>query len=439
MSFINTIEMMIYRSQKKIGILELLEFIAFCLIVYKYNPFNISSKYPLYSQIAVLIVGFIYVVLFFFIRHHFIDIDDLFDIGLKRDVGLNKPSETDFLWRIIGTFLIILGFIILTVFIVWLFRTKHAFIKVFKYSIFSLLVGGIIGIILLLNTNLISKFAGPNKIINLIKKLLLFVPCLLLSFIDYIRHEYSITTKPIWILLFMEFILILLWLGIPLFTSYAVNKYGTNLLNNPVYLNNQTNLGSFESLHASIAGSASSSEAGTEESDISTKKFNYNYAISAWFTINPQPPNTRAAYTKYTTILNYGNKPSVEYNSEKRSLRITTESGLDTAAAPAGLAPAALAPAMIAEIYETKNIIMQKWNNIVINYDGGTMDVFLNGELVGSKPNIMPYMTYENIVVGEDRGLEGGICNVVYYDHILSNRTINLIYNALKEKKIPIF
>ena len=175
-----------------------------------------------------------------------------------------------------------------------------------------------------------------------------------------------------------------------------------------------------------------------------TKKFNYNYAVSAWFTINPQPPNTRAAYTKYTTILNYGNKPCVEYNSEKGSLRIMAESGTTASLAPgslepASLAPGSLAPASLAEIYETKNIIMQKWNNIVINYDGGTIDVFLNGALVGSKPNIVPYMTFETILIGEDRGLEGGICNVVYYDHILSNRTIKMVYNTLKNKKIPVF
>lgn len=404
MNFIDTIEQIIYHSQKKFGILEFIEFIAFSLIVYKYNPFNISSKYPLFSQISVLLVGFIYVLLFFFVKHHVIGITDFFDIGLK------NPTEADFIWRIIGTLVLCLVFIMLTVGIFWLFRTKMLFITLFKYSIISLFLIGIVGIIVLLTTNWLPKLLGNSKILNLIKNLILFLPCLLISFIDYIRYEYSITTKPVWIILFMELVLVLLWLILPLITSFAVKKYGKNLLNEPLYLNKQYNLGSFENFNPDA------------QAEDTKKKFNYNYAVSAWFTINPQPPNTRAAYTKYTTILNYGNKPCVEYNSEKGSLRIMAESGTS-----------------LAEIYETKNIIMQKWNNIVINYDGGTMDVFLNGVLVGSKTNIVPYMTFETILIGEDRGLEGGICNVVYYDHILSNRTIKMVYNTLKDKKIPVF
>ena len=65
------------------------------------------------------------------------------------------------------------------------------------------------------------------------------------------------------------------------------------------------------------------------------------------------------------------------------------------------------------------------------------MDVFLNGELVGSKPNIAPYMTYENVTSGQDNGIHGGICNVVYYDHILSNSNIQLMYKLLRDKEFP--
>ena len=43
----------------------------------------------------------------------------------------------------------------------------------------------------------------------------------------------------------------------------------------------------------------------------------------------------------------------------------------------------------------------------MINYDGANMDIFLNGELVGSEPGIVPYMSYENVIVGADKGLEG--------------------------------
>ena len=66
------------------------------------------------------------------------------------------------------------------------------------------------------------------------------------------------------------------------------------------------------------------------------------------------------------------------------------------------------------------------------------MDVFLNGELVGSRPNISPYMSYENIVVGEDKGLEGGIANVIYYDKILQKSEILMGYKSLKNLPSPV-
>jgi hypothetical protein len=88
-------------------------------------------------------------------------------------------------------------------------------------------------------------------------------------------------------------------------------------------------------------------------------------------------------------------------------------------------------------LYETKDIKYQKWNNIVVNYDAGTMDVFINGLLVSSTPEIAPYMTYENVIVGQENGIQGGICNVVYYKHILSAGKINTAYKLLRNKSTP--
>jgi hypothetical protein len=90
-------------------------------------------------------------------------------------------------------------------------------------------------------------------------------------------------------------------------------------------------------------------------------------------------------------------------------------------------------------LYETSDIKHQKWNNIVVNYDGGIMDVFINGALVSSTPEIAPYMTYENVIVGQTNGIQGGICNVMYYKHILSSGKINMAYKLLRNKHVPLF
>ena len=65
------------------------------------------------------------------------------------------------------------------------------------------------------------------------------------------------------------------------------------------------------------------------------------------------------------------------------------------------------------------------------------MDVFLNGELVGSISGVVPYMTFDNVVAGENNGILGGICNVSYYDKPLSKSNIKLTYQSLSSKQFP--
>ena len=88
-------------------------------------------------------------------------------------------------------------------------------------------------------------------------------------------------------------------------------------------------------------------------------------------------------------------------------------------------------------VYQTDKIKLQKWNNLVINYDGGTLDIFINGKLVVSKPNIVPFMSYAQITVGEEKGVSGGACNIVYFSSPLSKSQIDLFYNTLKDKNPP--
>ena len=175
------------------------------------------------------------------------------------------------------------------------------------------------------------------------------------------------------------------------------------ILRNPIYTDNITQLGSFENL--------------TTGND-----YNYKYTVSAWFFVHNQPPNHSAAYNKFTSLLNYGNKPNILYNSKDGILQVRMKTGTADDI-----------------VYETENFPLQTWNNIVINYDQGTLDIFINGVLVETIPRIIPDMKFANIYAGEDNGISGGICNVVYYSGNLSRDRIVFFYNLLKKQKFPIF
>ena len=83
----------------------------------------------------------------------------------------------------------------------------------------------------------------------------------------------------------------------------------------------------------------------------------------------------------------------------------------------------------------------QKWNQIVLNYNRNIVDLFINGvlERTFTMTNDMPiYNDLDTITVGDDNGLKGGICNVVYYKHPLSKEQIVTSYNTKMNSNPPV-
>ena len=77
-------------------------------------------------------------------------------------------------------------------------------------------------------------------------------------------------------------------------------------------------------------------------------------------------------------------------------------------------------------------------NNVIINYSGGILDIFINGELVKSDIGVVPYYTLDNLTTGKDGGVNGGICNVVYFKRPLTALNVYILYNMIKNKQPPV-
>ena len=47
-------------------------------------------------------------------------------------------------------------------------------------------------------------------------------------------------------------------------------------------------------------------------------------------------------------------------------------------------------------------------------------------------------MTYDNLTIGEDNGIKGGICNVIYFKRSLNTSNIYYLYNMVKDRSPPV-
>ena len=140
--------------------------------------------------------------------------------------------------------------------------------------------------------------------------------------------------------------------------------------------------------------------------------FKYSYGISFWFFIEAQPPNVGGAYAKFVNILNYGGKPSIKYKGDNNELKVSFKMKDENSR----------------EILLYDKLKYQKWNHFIVNYDHGTVDVFINNELVASEPGIAPYMVHDEVVVGEKNGINGGIKDVKYFPEPIDLKTINYLF-----------
>ena len=383
----------IMHRPKAFGIAELVVACIVVVLLQVYDPFGIGEHYPGVMAALGLVALFYLVGAYYFVRIRALE---HLDIPMKAFLG-----KMTFLMGAVVVFALFgLGF-------GWFTVSAPGVGTVLKYVLLALSVGVASGILYLLARPFLGMGFGSRSKLGALRAAVLYVPCLFVELAEFARRQWAITTRPIWLLLGAEVALVAIFYLGPKLYGWFVSMWGTKLLRGPHYLSKEQTLGTFEQLHPG---------AGTEDPD-----FKYHYAISSWFNINPQPPGTRPAFTKDTTILNYAGKPNITYNMTDERLRVMADTGKGPV-----------------EVADEREVPLQKWNNIVVNYVGGTMDVFLNGELVGSRGGIAPYMTFESIRAGSPRGLEGGICNVVYFDKPLTSSEIKTSYNLLRLRSPPV-
>jgi hypothetical protein len=263
--------------------------------------------------------------------------------------------------------------------------------------------------------------AKKSGFFNLIINMILYIPCIFSGTFDKLGQtmvgEYNSTSAGSIMMLCVAVGIFALYFTLPLITKKITTQGGKQLVNRPVYTDTLYSLGTYQELNGS-------------------DDYDYNYALSFWVFIDAMPPNTNASYQTYTSLLNFGDKPNVLYNGKTNTLMITVkQKDLQKNTKNTNLSFDKNGNRIV---YTKNNVLLQKWNNIILNYNGGVLDIFINGELVRSNIDVVPYYTLDNLTIGQDTGIQGGICNVVYFKKPLTVVNIYYLYNLLKDKTPPI-
>lgn len=416
-------------------------FVTIILYIYSLGWFFLRPKSDILKSKKQLLI---FISLFYLLNLTLIyTYFDPFHKATSLDADGNKLNVTDYK-PIIFSFIAIAGLLGIILYFVLelggISSSSEYLINLLKLTSVLFILGGIISIsiylflytpwpitiissilnifILILSLSLIYKFFNPLKskttikqpstFSQFIKAFIFYIPCLFIKFIDSIKNEYNISTKTELLILFIE----LIFIGFRILLPYLYKLYnklfkvnGDIIETGPIYLNKEY-----------VFGIIKNKDIKSENSGKKPNPDNYNYAISAWIWINPQPPSTSSAYNKSTSLFNYGNV--LQINFVKNNIEILASTTHDGEISES-----------LVKIYKTENFYYQKWNNILLNYSGGTLDVFINNELVASSINITPIMYNNKVTTGSNNGIHGGIKDIVYYNKVLSRNEINSIYN----------
>jgi hypothetical protein len=272
-----------------------------------------------------------------------------------------------------------------------------------------------------------GNYLTQNRgIVGFIIKFIFFIPCMLLDFIEYIKNQYNISTRTEWIILIIEILFIIAYFTINPIVNRLLNKNIIYILNQPVFLNKKT---------IALSDTTSLAMVSSITSNINNDLIMpANFSISMWVYLNVQTNSfMRDDGSSYeVNIFSYGNgKPKINY----------TNNIVDNTVRDVYLFY--FTDSANSSNYK-KTLPGQKWNNIVFNYNGNIVDLFINGILETSFTfdnvnNIMPtFSTNDSITTGFNNGLNGAICNITYKNSNLENHQIVSNYNLLMLKNPPL-
>ena len=340
------------------------------------------------------------------------------------------------------------------------------------------------------------RFFSRNvlNILNLLKNIIIYIPCLLIDISKFIHNEYKMTPSPAYVILLLEIIIVIIFFALPYITKFILTFLthdSKDLIEDPINLDRETQMGTFQDINtyeetteedqfesgtsilvrdkedidkyskaiiifANNDGSykvmyyKEDGSDGNEEDNIILGRMRLykkshptnDFAISSWVFLNDQTGDD-----KYYNVFNYGDKPKISYNPKTNKLRFevlafdnsyTIPEGSQTAVIDNGYILNDKDKSEVTQIFEVESIPLQRWNHMVINFTGTHIDIFINNEISFTVNNVIPYLSNDPVYSGDQDGVYGGICNTQYFSRYLNKTSISLMYNSLQNINPPL-
>lgn len=243
-------------------------------------------------------------------------------------------------------------------------------------------------------------------------QLIFYIPCLIGDFIEYLLGEFRSTPNVVFALFTIEILLILLYFYLPKLKTASIMKNGTVLVKEPTPINAKKPLKTYVDLTNTETGKTKK----LLENPLLIKN---NFSLSGWVYVVSQPPN-KYPYNDEATIFEFTTlHPRLIFNGKTNTFKAYFNETQ----------------------YHEFTMPLQKWNYVVFNYDKSNIDLFINGKLKHSvKRNVNEdnFKINDLIYIGQDRGLSGGVCNLMYSATPLVGQDIEYNYEYNKYNSPPL-
>jgi len=484
----------LFYDDRKKYIMVMLLFFIIMIGLYISNPGGVMTKY---GGATIFLSMFIGILLILVVKVY----DYYFSDPKKSAELRGNFENIPMLFTFLKSFYILFGLVLSALFFYWVINALGFLDENDDKSNKGKIIKTIVNIVFLIGVFAIfyklvnaGGYFANNPVFRLIFNTILYIPCLLVVIVDFIVDLFNKkpvgtaaataataattlhgattatttstkSTSPIVFgnttkndLMFFGgavsvcgLYLLFNYVLIPFGMKTYYKQGGKQLVNNPISTDILTNVATYEKLNGS-------------------NKISYKYALSFWVYIDSFSPSTNASYLKAVPILSYGDNPCIKYHGPSNSIIITVKQktadsdivssiqNLETNIKVENIEKWNKIQDKIHSnveqikslpigndvdengnriIYKRKDILLQKWNNIVINYNGGTLDIFYNGELVKSAIEVVPKLNYDMLTIGSNNGISGHVANLLFFDHPLDYLTVNRLYTMLKNSNPP--